>query len=220
MLGVLIVAGALFASYYADTGGSMASLQSQVSSLSEASVSLGSVVASQSHEMQSLATSGVQTMTVISTTTLTLTGGGGTGSTTTVVSTTTVTKSTVVTATVTTGGANVVNVMGSLQPDTGVNVTGLVTVSVMNDGYDPVTGIAVTIPTGPDPSSDLCTSSCPLQMTYQSVAVSSAAPLPGGATASGSAQTSESQPNTSYTITVVVTFGDGSVQTLALQVSD
>jgi hypothetical protein len=220
MLGLFIVLAGIFAYYYVDSSGNVASLQSQVASLGSDSESLASVVASQSQAMQSTgAQAGTVTVTTTSVSTTTL-GGVGPVSTTTSISTETVTKSTVITSTVTTGGANVASVAGTLQPATGVNVTGILTVSVTNEGYDPITGVSVVIPTGSDPSSDLCTSSCPLQVTYNSAAVSPSSPLPGGQTASGSAQTSEGQPNTTYTVTFVLSFGDGSQQSFALQVSD
>ncbi len=212
---MLIVVVVLFAYYYSTSSSSSASLESQVSSLSSASVSLGDALASAGAATTS--SGSIVTHTVISTATTTSAETITEGPAATV--TVTTTKPVTQTITQTVGGADIVSLTGALQLGSGGNGTGTLTVSLMNQGYDPIDSIGAVIPTGSNPQVDLCTNNCTIQLLYNAAQVSPSSQLSGGQTATGSAQTSEGTPGATYTISVTVSFADGSQQVQNLQVT-
>lgn len=225
MVGVLIIVIALFGYFYSASSGANSSLDSQVSSLASASSSQASIITAQNSQIGSLQSSGhsgtsTVTSTVVSnvtvTDTTTVESGGGPA---TVTTTVTSTKFSTQTVTQTVGAADIATVTGSLKFISGQNGSATLTVSVMNGGYDTITGVSVSTPSGPDPSVDLCSSSCSLQVLYNSVPITSTAPLSGGQTASGIAQTDEGQAGSTYTITVNIGYGDGTQQAIILQIT-
>ncbi len=225
MVGVLIIVVALFAYFYSASSGTESSLNSQFSSLATASSSEAGVIAAQSSQLQSLQSSGhsrttTVTSTVVSnltvTETTTVASGGGPA---TVTTTVTSTKFSTQTVTQTVGAADVATVTGSLNFISGQNGSATLTISVMNGGYDTITGVSVSIPTGSDPTLDLCSSSCSLQVLYNSVPITSTAPLSGGQTGSGINQTDEGQAGSTYGITVGITFGDGTQQSITAEIT-
>ena len=198
----------------------VSSLQVVVSSQNEAIQSLSSAAASASTTTVTVSRTETTTVNGANTTTITKTVTGGTGGGTTSTVTSTLTKTLTTTSLVTTsvGGPDYFEARDSLSL-TGTNGSGNLTISITNEGYDPIVGITVTVPAGNDSSVDLCTTSCTLQVLYNGAPVSSAASVPGGVTVSGSVLTDEGQAATAYSVQVVITFGDGVQQAQALQIT-
>jgi hypothetical protein len=208
-IGVLIILAAVAGFYYTTSTGS-SSQSSEISSLNQ-------VVSSQQSEIQGLQ-SAQATATSIST--VTVTGSNSQGQATTTVTnfstttshaTTTVTIGSTFTTILTAGGTNLYAVSGTLNI-LNANGSGTLQVMVSDDGQDPITDIAVTIPIGGDPTADLCTNQCTLQMQFNGNPVSSGSPLPGENNAVGTLSTTEGQVGTTYMLTVSITFADGSAQ--------
>ena len=107
----------------------------------------------------------------------------------------------------------------SLIITSGNNGTGTLQVSLTNEGYDPITGIAVTVPTGSDNSTDLCSASCSVQFAYNGNTVAPTAPLTTGQTTTGTTPTQMGVVGNTYNLTIVVSYDDGTQQTTTLGVT-
>jgi hypothetical protein len=125
---------------------------------------------------------------------------------------------TVVTIVLTAGGTDYVALSGALTIPSG-NGSGTLVVSVEDTGNDPIVGISIMVPSGSDPTTDLCSATCPMQVIYNSSPVSPSNPIPGNNNASGVLTTNEGQTGYTYTIYFVVSFADGTTQSPSLPVT-
>jgi len=218
VLGAVIVILAAVAIYY-ETISAPPSQSSQVSSLASEASSLSQVISSQGSQIQSLE-SQLSSTAAPSTTTVTSTISTIILSTTTATTTKTITSTvfsqTTVTSTVTMVSYSVLPVG---EPDAasanavlnipGGNGSGTLQLSVTNTGNDPIVGITVVVPSGPDPTSDLCTSACTLTVLFNQNPISYSNPLPLQSNAIGSLSTTEGQTGGFYALTVNITYADG-----------
>ena len=232
VIGVLIIIGAVAAFYYTAVGGT-SSQGSEVSSLRSVVSSLNQAVTSQASEIQSLQS---QQTTTGSTTTITVTSSAAGSITTTVTSTrnytVTSTVTSHVTATVTTvstttltsttilvpGNVDTASLSGTLTIPGG-NGSGMLTLTVANTGNDPIIAINVAVPSGPDPTMDLCSSTCSLVLSYNGNQVTSTNPLLGENYVTGALSTNEGQTGTGYSLSVTIIFADQTMQALSLSLS-
>jgi hypothetical protein len=105
-----------------------------------------------------------------------------------------------------------VSVSGSLTIPGG-NGSGTLQILVANTGNDPVIGISVMIPTGSDPTADLCIATCTMLVLFNGNPVSTTNALPVQSNAVGSIATNEGATNNTYTVVVNVTYADGTTPT-------
>jgi hypothetical protein len=217
-LGALIVIGAALAVYYEGVS-APPSQGAQVSSLASVASSLSQLVSSQGSQIQSLqsevsSSASAHTVTVTSTvstvveSTTTFTTTETVSSVVTIQTTTTKTVTEVSTTVLPVGEPDAVTLSGTLSIPGG-NGTGTLLIMVANTGNDPVIGISVAVPTGPDPTADLCTSTCTLTITYAGNPVTTSNPVPVQNNAMGSLTTNEGKAGEIYTIIVNVTYADG-----------
>lgn len=213
-IGVLIIVVGIAVAYY-ETVGSSQSSAGQISSLSSEASSLSQVVASQSSQIASLqsqlsSTGHSSTITVTSTSvsTTTKTTTATTSTTVTSTKTTTITSTTVFTTVLSVGEPDVASLSGTLDIPGG-NGSGTLTLTIANTGNDPIIGVNVTVPTGADPTSDLCSSKCTMQISYNGNPISTSNPLPIQNNVIGSLTTTQGVSGDSYTITVTITYADG-----------
>ena len=96
------------------------------------------------------------------------------------------------------------------------NGSGTLSLSVTNTGQNAIVDISLTIPTGSDPTMDVCSSTCVVQLTYDGDSITMSNPLPGGSAAIGTLSTDQGLAGKSYEFSVTVTYQDGVQQDIPL----